>query len=385
VTLRTRLMLLYAVPFFVVGSVLVTVPLFGARQSSPVGSGPDPHPAPEITSFPIGTWAVALAGLVIASVALGWAVSGRYLRPLRTMTETAREISATNLHRRLGGTSRTRDELTELAATLDQLFGRLEMSFTSQRHFVANASHELRTPLTAEKALLQVALADPGASAESLRATCEQVLLLTDAQERLIDALLTLADGQQGVERPIRMDLADMTAAVLAARPAGPVSVESRLAPTLVWGDTRLLESLVINLVDNAMRHNVPGGRVEVVTEPFTRDVAGADPGLHGPLGRSAAGRADGRAGGSAEGGRTDGRITVRNTGPVVPPEELKRLFEPFQRLHGTRLHGQGHGLGLAIVQTIADVHGASVDAWTRPEGGLDITVTFPADAFSRS
>ncbi|GLW31195.1 sensor histidine kinase [Actinoplanes regularis] len=346
-TLRTRLMLLYSVPFFVVGSILVTVPLLGVQQSAPVGSVPAPHPVPEVTQFPIGTWAVTMLGLIVASVALGWVVSGRYLHPLRKMTETAREISATNLHRRLSDSSRARDELGELAATLDQLFGRLEASFASQRQFVANASHELRTPLTAEKALLQVALADPDASAESLREACSQVLLLNDAQERLIGALLTLANGQQGVERPTEMDLADITEVALRARPTDRVSVKTTLAPTLIWGDTRLVESLVVNLVDNALRHNVAGGHVEVITESV-RDDSG-------------------------------GRITVRNTGPVVPPAELDRLFEPFQRLARPRIgHGDGYGLGLAIVRAIANVHGAGLDAHTRPEGGLDIAITFP-------
>ncbi|GAA2875588.1 hypothetical protein Acy02nite_76510 [Actinoplanes cyaneus] len=365
--LRTRLMLLYSVPFFVVGSLLVTVPLLGARQSAPVGSGPDPHPMPEITAFPVGAWVLALAGLVLVSAGLGWAVSGRFLRPLRMMTETAQDISANNLHRRLGVPGRRRDELAELAATLDQLFARLEASFTSQRHFVTNASHELRTPLTAEKTLLQVALADPEASVESLREACRQVLALSDAQERLIAALFTLANGQQGVERPTDLDLAAIAGSVLAGRSAGGLTVKTALAASPVRGDPHLVESLIANLVENALVHNVPGGWVEVVTEPF--DPSLVSPGVYAVSKRSA-------------GGRLDGRIVVRNTGPVVPPDEVERLFEPFQRMRGTRLHGEGHGLGLAIVQAIADVHGARVDAWTRPEGGLDITVTFPADAF---
>ncbi|MFI1991755.1 sensor histidine kinase [Actinoplanes sp. NPDC020271] len=369
--LRTRLMLLYSVPFFVVGSLLVTVPLLGARQSSPVGSGPDPHPRPEITAFPVGTWLLALAGLVLISAGLGWMVSGRFLRPLRVMTETARDISATNLHRRLSVPRRGRDELAELAATLDQLFERLEASFTSQRHFVANASHELRTPLTAEKALLQVALADPAASVESLREACRQVLALSDTQERLIAALFALANGQQGVERPTELDLAEIAGSVLAGRSADGVTVRSALTPSPVRGDPQLAESLIANLVENALQHNVPGGWVEVITEPF-------DPSLIAP-GVYAVNR-------RAPGGRLDGRIIVRNTGPVIPPDELDRLFEPFQRMRPARLHhGDGHGLGLAIVQAIADVHGAQVDAWTRPEGGLDVTITFRADAFPRS
>ncbi|WP_436532522.1 sensor histidine kinase [Actinoplanes sp. HUAS TT8] len=368
-TLRTRLMLLYSVPFFVVGSILVTVPLLGASQSAPVGSSPDPHPAPDITAFPIGTWTAAMAGLIVLSIGLGWVVSGRFLRPLRLMTETARDISATNLHRRLNVPRRGRDELAELAATLDQLFGRLEASFTSQRHFVANASHELRTPLTAEKTVLQVALADPDASVASLREACRQVLALSDSQERLIGALLALANGQQGVERPVELDLAEVTGTVLSGRSAAGVTIESRLDPTLVRGDPQLLESLVTNLVENALQHNVPDGRVEVITEPI--DDSLVSPGVYAVSRRPAD-------------GRFDGRLIIRNTGPVVPAAELDRLFEPFQRMRGSRLHGRGHGLGLAIVRAITNVHGATLDAWTRPEGGLDITITFPADAFPR-
>src|SRR5689334_21983139 len=124
-TLRTRLLLLYATPFFVVGALLVTWPLLGASQSVPADGAQQPHPAPETVEFPFGTWVLSLSVLVLAAILLGWVVAGRFLRPLRMITETARDISANNLHRRLGVTGR-RDELAELASTLDQLFARLE-------------------------------------------------------------------------------------------------------------------------------------------------------------------------------------------------------------------------------------------------------------------
>jgi signal transduction histidine kinase len=336
-------MLLYAGPFFVLGAALVTAPLLGVRQTVPADAGPGSEPA-RVVQFPFATWSLSMAALVLVSIGLGWLVAGRFLRPLRTITATARDISASNLHRRLGPAGRS-DEFAELAATLDELFERLAAAFASQRHFVVNASHELRTPLTAERTLLQVALADPDATVESLRAACREVLALGAAQERLIEALLTLASGERGVERREPFDLADIARGVLrSGQPAG-VTVDTALDAAPATGDPRLVESLVANLIDNAMRYNEPGGRVEVAT-------------------------------GTVDGGS---QVVVRNSGPVVPPAEVGRLFEPFQQLHGERVrHGDGHGLGLAIVRAIADAHGAALDACARPAGGLDITVTFP-------
>jgi signal transduction histidine kinase len=344
-TLRTQLTLLYAGPFFVSGVLLLTVPILGTNETDPAGTpaGPGPHSATGIS--PLLTFsAIALAAMALVSIVVGWLVAGRFLRPLRTITATARDISATNLHRRLGPTGRT-DEFAELARTLDDLFERLGAAFASQRHFVANASHELRTPLTAERTVLQVALADPGATADSLRAACSDVLALGEAQERLIEALLTLAGGEQGVQQREPFDLAVLARGVLLTRPAGGIEVASALDTAPAAGDPRLIESLVANLVDNALRHNTPGGRVEITTA-------------------------------TVEGGAA---ITVRNTGPIVPPDQVERLFQPFQQLAGQRIrHDSGHGLGLAIIRAIADAHGATLTARSRPEGGLHIEVTFP-------
>jgi signal transduction histidine kinase len=356
-TLRTQLTLLYAGPFFVSGVLLLFVPIMQTRETVPAGtqsdpsglsgpgSGPGPgmQPGPDMSRI-LTVSAVALAAMVLVSIVLGWLVAGRFLRPLRTITATARDISATNLHRRLGKTGRT-DDFAELASTLDDLFERLEAAFASQRHFVANASHELRTPLTAERTLLQVALADPDATVDSLRAACQDVLALGEAQDRLIEALLTLAGGEQGVERREPFDLAVVARGVLLTRQTEGIEVDCALGAAPAAGDPRLVESLVANLVDNALRHNVPGGRVEIATATM--------------------------AGGA--------RITVRNTGPIVPPEQVERLFEPFQQLGGQRIrHTAGYGLGLAIVRAIAGAHGATLTARSRPEGGLDIEVVFP-------
>ena len=287
---------------------------------------------------------------VIAAVALGigWLIAGRVLRPLRTITATAREISATNLHQRLT-VAGPDDEFRQLGDTLDGLFGRLEASFQAQRHFVANASHELRTPLTAEKTVLQVALADPEATTATLRSACEKALQWNEQQERLIDALLTLASSERGIERWEPFNLADLAGKAILDRHQDAerrnIRIDSALSAAPVTGDPALAESLIANLLSNAIRHNLDGGRVEVST------------------------------------GLTDGRaiVTVSNTGPLIPPDEVDRLFQPFQRLGSQRLRpAGGHGLGLPIVSAIVSVHGAALTASARPEGGLGITVSFP-------
>jgi signal transduction histidine kinase len=343
--LRVQLTLLYAVPFFATGALLLSIPLFSAKSTAPAGSPPPYRPDNGVemhTSF-TGT-AIGLAVLTVLSLLVGWFVAGRFLRPLRAITATAREISATNLHRRLGLAGR-KDEYGELAATLDDLFGRLAAAFESQRHFVANASHELRTPLTAERALLQVALGDPDADPEALRRACAEVLALGRRQERLIDALLTLASSEQGVEQRLPFDLGSLVSEAVDARQdeaaARGIRLTATVSPAPVVGDPNLVGSLVANLLDNALRHNNSSGRVEVAV------------------------------GGNA--------LSVGNDGPVVPPEEIGRLFEPFQQLRGERVGNEGgHGLGLAIVRAIADAHGAVLTAAPRTAGGLDITVTFP-------
>jgi signal transduction histidine kinase len=354
-SLRMRLALLYAGVFFATGLLLLVIPFLRVKETAHVGSGAAPPPS--VSTGTLVSQPAALVVLALVSLGLGWLIVGRLLRPLRLITATAREISATNLSRRLNlGGHRRQDEFTELGETLDGLLRRLEASFVSQRHFVANASHELRTPLTAERALLQVALADPDADTATLRTACEQVLALGERTGRLIDALLTLANGEQGVERRESFDLADLAGKVLEGRrdeAAGRgLRVDAELLPAPAEGDPRLAESLVANLVDNALRHNVTDGWLSVTTRC-----------------------ADGQA-----------IVSVRNTGPRIPPADLDSLFEPFRRLRGDRVNHQhlpdrdgAHGLGLAIVKAIARAHDAAVTAHPRYEGGLDIEVAFPA------
>jgi signal transduction histidine kinase len=289
---------------------------------------------------------LALAAIGVAVLAAWW-LAGRVLRPLRAITTTAQEISATNLDRRLS-LDGPDDELTELGRTLDDLFERLQASFESQRQFVANASHELRTPLAGQRTLLQVALADPDADTQALRSTCEEALQLSGQQARLIDALLMLATSERGVESWEPFDLAQLTQDIVQSRRPDAerhsVHVDATFQSAIATGDPGLVASLVANLLDNAIRHNVADGSVEVSTSAT----------------------ADGA------------RLTVSNTGALVPFVELEGLFQPFQRLGDQRVaRADGHGLGLTIVKAIAAAHSANLTARPGPQGGLDVHVTF--------
>jgi signal transduction histidine kinase len=293
---------------------------------------------------------VVLVLTALASIPLGWFTSGWMLRPLRQITARTRTITAGNLHRRLA-LAGARDEFTELGDTLDDLLARLEASFDAQRRFVANASHELRTPLTVERTLLQVALADPNATAATLRATCEELLASGREHERLLEAMLTLASSERGLEQHEPVDLATLAAAVLEApRPEideHQLTVTSDLQPATTDGDRELIERLISNLLDNAVRHNVRGGHVEIRTS-----------------------RSDGSA-----------VITVENSGQMIGEGEIETMFEPFRRLGTPRTGSDSrqHGLGLSIVRAIANAHGATVTTRPRAEGGLEISVAFPA------
>ena len=251
---------------------------------------------------------IALAGMSLLSLVLGWLMAGRVLRPL-------------------------------------------EESYEAQRQFVANASHELRAPLTRQRALIEVALADPRADAESLRAAHERVLASERHLEQLIAGLLALTRGQAGLERREQLDLSTLASEAMLARESQTaeldLEVRTALAAAPIAGDPRLLERLIGNLIDNAIRHNVTGGRVEIATGTSERRAF----------------------------------VSVANTGPAVPPEQIERLFQPFQRLAGRTRHDGGHGLGLSIVQAVANAHGAEVTADARRAGGLSVEVSFPAVA----
>jgi signal transduction histidine kinase len=358
-TLRARMALLYtalicASGFVLVGIIQGVAPglfVHRVRDSGP-DSGAVPagrSPVPFIGSNAFWADLVAVMIMVVLSLAIGWLIAGRYVRPLRAIITTARDISASNLHQRLGLRGRG-DEFTELSQTLDDLFTRLEASFDAQRHFIANASHELRTPLSAGRALLQVALADPEPTVESLRETCEDLVQLSDQQERLIAALLTLASSQRGLAQADSLDLADVAGKALLDRQHEAerlgISLTATLGRAPLTGDPSLVQSLIGNLLDNAIRHNVPGGQVTISTELTTAGAA----------------------------------IAVGNTGTFVPADAVQDLFQPFRRLGTQRIrHGEGHGLGLAIVRAIADAHGATLTILPRSQGGLDLQVIFPS------
>jgi signal transduction histidine kinase len=297
--------------------------------------------------------AIALGIVAVLALLAGWLVAGRMLRPIRTITRTARRISSTSLHERLA-LAGPQDELKELGDTLDGLFARLESAFDAQQHFVANASHELRTPLTAERNLLQVALDDPDTSNAEWRSTAEEVLASNDEQAHLIDALLALASSESGPSEREPVDLAPLVEAALAALQSEvtrlEIHVDDATAPAPLDGDSLLIERLVVNLLTNAVRHNVVGGDIKVKT------------------------------------GATEDRafLSVTNTGPMIPSGEVERLFQPFQRLDPRRaVCKDGHGLGLSIVRAIASAHGAAIAADPMPEGGLSVRVTFPSRANS--
>ncbi|MGH2877275.1 MAG: sensor histidine kinase, partial [Solirubrobacteraceae bacterium] len=292
-----------------------------------------------------------LGVLVIVSAGLGWLVAGRALRPVRSLTEAARRASELRLGQRLALTGPD-DELKQLADTFDLMLERLDAAFTSQKRFVANAAHELRTPLTAMRTAIEVTLSKPARTPEQLEAMAERVKRSVERAEATIEALLTLATSEIGPTAQELVDLAtaaeDALDAAAAAIDERRLEVEAALAPALARGDRVLLERMVANLVENAVRHNEQGGWISVRT--LQRD-------------------------GSAV-------LEVANTGPSVPAEQIPMLFEPFARARQRVNHSDGIGLGLSIASAIGHAHGATISGRPRSGGGLEMSVTLPsADA----
>ncbi|MFJ9829202.1 ATP-binding protein [Streptomyces sp. NPDC101160] len=295
-----------------------------------------------------------LAGYALLSVPVAWWAAGRVLRPVGVITDTARRLSGENLLGGAPGGSWGRialdappGELKRLADTFDGMLGRMEQLVSAQQRFAANAAHELRTPVAVQRAAAEIGLAGEP-SPERVARIRSKLIEVADTSERIIEGLLLLASSDQGIRERRRVEvdgLARETAAALAGEADGRgVRVVVRAGPLTVDGDPVLLERLLHNLLANGVRHNVPGGRVEVRT---------------GPAG-----------------------IEVANTGPVVPPESVPLLFEPFRR-SAARTHapGEGAGLGLSIVDSIARAHGATASASANPAsegGGLTVRITFP-------
>jgi signal transduction histidine kinase len=292
---------------------------------------------------------VAFLLAVAATVLLAWVITGQVLRPLHDVTATARRLSAESLDERLRLPG-PRDEVAELADTFDAMLDRLQAAFQSQRRFVANASHELRTPLAVVRTEVDVTLSDPAADAAELRRMASVIRDATLRAQQLVDGLLVLARTEGGALRAREVaDLADLAEAALrivaSEADSRALQVSKRMTPALTVGDPALLERVVGNLVENAVRHNVDGGWVEVCT-----DLAGAHTTLR-----------------------------VASSGEVIAPEAVTALFEPFHRGGVARTAHDGAGLGLSIVQAVVLAHGGTVHAEPVPGGGLTVTVQLPA------
>ncbi|GAA1718319.1 HAMP domain-containing sensor histidine kinase [Nonomuraea bangladeshensis] len=294
--------------------------------------------------------ALAVVAGAAGAFGVGWRTAGWVLRPLRRMTETARQVAQSHdLTERISYEG-PREEVKELADVFDTMLGRLARAFDAQRKFVANASHELRTPLTINRTLVDVAVRRPDAT-EDVKRLGESLLLVNARHERLIDGLLALAEGEQAVLDRRPFDLTDVAEHVLdqAAAEAAEreVTIHRLLDPAPTTGEAVLVERLVQNLLENAIRHNHPKGEVWLSTRRRAERV----------------------------------ELVVANTGLPVPAYEIETIFEPFRRLHGDRLRSdRGSGLGLSIVKVIAEAHGGTVTGWPREEGGLTITVELPVD-----
>ncbi|MFG1997655.1 sensor histidine kinase [Spirillospora sp. NPDC048911] len=300
---------------------------------------------------------IALGMVGAIALGLGWFFADRALSPMHKITETARRVARSHdLGERIAYDG-PRDDVKELADTFDTMLERLARAFDGQRRFVANASHELRTPLAINRTLVDVAVRRPDAT-EDVKRLGESLLVVNERHERLIDGLLTLAGTENTVVDRSPLDLSLVAGHVLdqAAAEAAEhgVMVHRRLGPASAEGDPVLLERLVQNLVENAIRHNHEGGELWVST--------------------------------TAGNGRIE--LTVANTGPVVPPYDVETIFEPFRRLGNDRVRSdRGTGLGLSIVRATAVAHGGGVNAVSRPAGGLVLTVVLPSwpPALSRS
>ena len=343
--------LLLALSYLVVGRVVAALPQFPAGTQVQVGDQvmDASQVAGEIAAQ--GRETVLVVGLiafplqVLAGAFLSWVLIGRTLRPLSTLTRTARALSESSLDQRIRLTG-PRDEVADLADTFDDMLGRLQAAFDAERRFVANASHELRTPLAVIRTEVEVTTADPAAEVADLRRMGDVVLEATDRANRLLTSLLVLARTQaRGVSSSQPVDLADLIdpalRAIEAERLERALTVTVDAEPAVVLGDPALLERLVGNLVENAVRHNVAGGWIRIHTESVG----------------------------------VTGVLEVASSGPVVDSRTLAELFEPFRQGQRARTGHRGTGLGLSIVRAVVAAHGGTVGAGPVDGGGLRVTV----------
>ncbi|MET7698083.1 HAMP domain-containing sensor histidine kinase [Streptomyces sp. NPDC005485] len=384
-TIRIRLTLLYGGMFLIAGILLLSIIYLLAAQALNTGNEPlfkivsgqairvtsDNCPGVKTNDIPLSTFndaisactdqqrrdaldnllsrsLLALLGLAVIAFAFGYAMAGRVLSPLGRITRTARAVAGSDLSRRieLDGPD---DELKELADTFDEMLERLQRAFTAQQRFVGNASHELRTPLAINRTLLEVHLSDPGAPME-LQQLGKTLLATNERSEQLVEGLLLLARSDNQIVERKPVDLAEVASQAVdqvhAEAEAKGVLIRGKRVPVVVQGNGVLLERIALNLVQNAVRYNVPEeGWVEVTTEA-----------QHGQA-----------------------VLVVSNTGPVVPAYEIDNLFEPFRRLRTERTGSdKGVGLGLSIVRSVTRAHGGHIVAEPREGGGLVMRVTLP-------
>ncbi len=359
-TIRARLTVLVFAAFLAAGATLLAVTVVvwlgrtgGATVAHPSPSGGVAFPTTQHSADRrelLVAAGVALIAMGAVSLGLGWLVAGRFLRPLRTITAAAREISATTLHERLN-LSGPDDELTELADTFDELLGRLERSFASERRFVANASHELRTPLAGMRTSLDVAMAKPGPVPAHVVTLTERLRRELDRMDGLLESFLTLARTQQGpFADQATLSLAELACVAIedrsAAISAQGLNVEQRPDPRArVTGNAPLLARMVENVIENAIGHNEPDGWLRVST--------------------------------AVEGTRA--QLVVENGGERLDPDVVEELSRPFRRAVAERTGShRGAGLGLAIVASIAETHGGTLDLAARDEGGLRVAIGLP-------
>ncbi len=291
----------------------------------------------------------ALFAMIVVSVVTGWIIAGRALEPLREITATARRVSGENLGERID-LQGPNDELKELADTFDAMLERLDQTFASQRHFVANASHELRTPLAIMRTEIDVTLADPDATPDELRQMGEAVRETIDRGEALVKALLQLARSEAITGHEELVDMSVMAGDVItdlhSRAEAADVTIETDLHTAIAFGESALLERVLTNLIENGIRHNREGGRLWVSTRTLR--------------------------------GEPMIEIEIASDGAPLDPEQVPALTEPFRRL--TRTAG-GFGLGLSIVKSVAEAHGGRIELRARPEGGLAVKVQLPSAA----
>jgi signal transduction histidine kinase len=350
-TVRARLTLLYAVLVALSTGVLLLVSywLLGRHFDRTLPGGLASDALDEVAL----QYLVAFAGVVLLASAIGWALAGHVLAPLKRITGTARRVSEQRLGERIP-VSGPDDELRELGETLNSMLDRLAESFDVQRRFVANASHELRSPLTVIRSEAEVALANPEPDLDELRGMAESVVHASRRTEALLASLLILARGQRGIARSEHVDLAtavgDAVEALRGEAAREGVRLAGSLEPAPVEGDAALLERVAANLVENGLRYNRPGGFVDVRTRAGIATV----------------------------------ELRVENSGRQIDPDDAARLAEPFERL-AREADARGAGLGLSIVRAVAAAHGGALAIEPRDEGGLVVAVRLPRAGAARA